>query len=106
MLFLTILLIFSQAVAAAKRASKMERIRSQLLALPEMSLIKLRVSAGVFEVSLVRVIEERATVEVIWDNGIKKEFKWSSIVWGNSESVVGQKPTVAAPSPERTSPFV
>ncbi len=73
-------------------------MRADLLALPEMSRIKLRVTAGVFEVSLVRVIEERTTVEVLWDGGVKKEFKWGSVVWGNTEGQnVGQKPSVPAP---------
>ena len=63
-----------------------------------MARIKLRVSSGVFEVSLVRVIEERTAVEVLWDGGVKKEFKWSSLVWGSAEGqTVGQKPSVAAP---------
>ena len=86
----------------AKKANKIEKIRKDLLALPEMSRIKLRVSSGVFEVSLVAVHEERNTVEVIWDDGIKKEFKWGSLVWGNiDDQSVGQKPTVAAPPSER-----
>ncbi|KAH8115842.1 hypothetical protein DFH11DRAFT_1876448 [Phellopilus nigrolimitatus] len=55
---------------------------------------ELRVSAGVFEVSLVAVNEERSTVEVVWDNEMKSEFEWSSIVWGKMEGqMVGQKPT-------------
>ena len=65
-----------------------------------MTRIKLRVSAGVFEVSLVRVVEETKSVEVIWDRGMKREFKWSSVVFGNTEAVVGQKPTEVAPEPE------
>jgi len=46
-----------------------------------MSRIKIRVSAGIFEVSLVRVIEESSSVELLWDRGIKREFKWGSVVW-------------------------
>lgn len=81
-----------------KKANKTDRVRKDLLALSEGARIKLRVSAGVFEVSLVRVIEERGTVEVLWDGGMKKEFKWGSVVWGNMEGqTVGQKPSVAAP---------
>ncbi|OCB91045.1 JmjC-domain-containing protein [Sanghuangporus baumii] len=87
-------------VAAARRASKVDRVRNELLALPAMSRVKLRVSSGVFEVSLLAVNEERGTIEVIWDHGIKREFKWSSLVWGKTETV-GQKPTVAAPPPEK-----
>jgi hypothetical protein len=63
-----------------------------------MSRIKVRVSAGVFEVSLVQVIEETGSVEVVWDRGIKREFKFSSIVFGTTkDDIVGQKPTEIAP---------
>lgn len=75
----------------------MDKIRNELIALPPMARIKLRVSAGVFEVSLVRVIEETKSVEVIWDRGMKREFKWGSIFFGTAEVVVGQKPTEVAP---------
>ena len=69
-----------------------------------MTRIKLRVSAGVFEVSLVRVVEETSSVEVIWDRGMKREFKWGSVVFGNTETIAGQKPTEIAsylPPPQR-----
>ena len=94
-----------QAVAEAKRAVKQEKIRNDLLALPPMARIKLRVSAGVFEVSLVRVLEDSCSVEVLWDRGLKREFKWGSVVFVNTELVVGQKPSQAAPESERESPF-
>lgn len=71
------------------------------MTLPAGSRIKLRVSAGVFEVTLCRVVEELSSVEVLWDRGLKREFKWGSVVFGNTEQVVGQKPTEAAPEPER-----
>jgi hypothetical protein len=74
-----------------------------LLALAPMSRIKIRVSAGIFEVSLVRVIEESNSVEVLWDRGIKREFKWGSVVFGNLEGqTIGHKPSEAAPETERT----
>lgn len=92
-----------KAVAAQKRANKNEKIRNDLLALPSMSRIKIRVSAGVFEVSLIRVIEETSTVEVLWDRGLKKEFKWGSVVFGFTDGPVLQKPSdIAPPEPERT----
>lgn len=63
-----------------------------------MARIKIRVSAGLFEVSLVRVLEENQTVEVIWDRGFKREFKWGSVLLGDTEGqVVLQKPAEAAP---------
>ncbi|KAF8493735.1 JmjC domain, hydroxylase-domain-containing protein [Russula emetica] len=88
-------------ILEAKRANKQDKIRKDLLALAPMSRIKIRVSAGIFEVSLVRVIEESKSVEVLWDRGIKREFKWGSVVFGNLEGqTIGQKPTEAAPDPE------
>lgn len=92
----------TQAIAEAKRAMKQDKIRNELVALPPMSRIKLRVSAGVFEVSLIRVIEESKSVEVLWDRGVKREFKWGSVVFGSTEGVtVGQKPTEPAVEPDR-----
>ena len=64
-----------------------------------MSRIKLRVSAGVFEVTLLAVHEDRNTVEVIWDEGIRREFKWSSLVWKTEGMTIGQKQTETAPPP-------
>ncbi|RPD58315.1 hypothetical protein L226DRAFT_536736 [Lentinus tigrinus ALCF2SS1-7] len=89
------------AVLAAKKVQQQDRIRNALLALPPMSRIKLRVTAGVFEVTLVRIIEETGSVEVLWDRGVRREFKWRSVVFGDIDGVVGQKPSEAAPEPER-----
>ncbi|KAH7908694.1 JmjC domain, hydroxylase-domain-containing protein [Hygrophoropsis aurantiaca] len=86
------------AVAAAKKASKQDKVRSELYALPPMSRIKIRVSAGVFEVSLVRIIEETKSVEVLWDRGVKREFKWGSVIFGHTDGqTVMQKPFEPAP---------
>jgi hypothetical protein len=74
-----------KAVAVAKKASKQDRIKTELAALPPMSRIKIRVSSGVFEVSLLRVIEDTGSVEVLWDRGIKREFKWGSVIFGQTE---------------------
>ncbi|KAI0819764.1 hypothetical protein BC628DRAFT_1400914 [Trametes gibbosa] len=93
------------AILAAKKAQQQDRIRNQLLALPPMSRIKLRVTAGVFEVALCRVLEESHAVEVLWDRGLKREFKWRSVVFGDTEAVVGQKPMEPAPPEhERATP--
>jgi len=69
-----------------------------------MARIKIRVSAGVFEVSLVRVIEETSSVEVLWDRGIKREFKWGSVVFGSTDGPVQQKPSEPAPESQRKPP--
>jgi hypothetical protein len=86
-------------VAAEKKANKTEKIKKELMALPSMSRIKIRVSAGVFEVSLVRVVEETGSVEVLWDRGLKKEFKWGSVVFGSTDGPILQKPSEPAPEP-------
>jgi len=92
------------AVAAAKKASKQDRVRNELLKLPEMARIKLRVTSGVFEVSLLRVIEDRNAVEVLWDGGVRKEFSWNSVVWGKAgDGQIGQKPSVMTEQRERPS---
>ena len=57
-----------------------------------MSRIKVRVSSGVFEVSLLRVIDETKSVEVLWDQGVKREFKWGAVVLGSTDRAMGQKP--------------
>ena len=59
-----------------------------------MARIKIRVSAGVFEVTLLRVMAEISSVEVLWDRGLKREFKWGSVVFGSTEGQnVVQKPS-------------
>lgn len=86
----------SQAVVAEKKAGKEDRVRYELLKMPPMSRIKMRVASGVFEVSLVAVNEDRRTIEVIWDAGVKREYSWTSIIWGKTEQAVGQKPSAVA----------
>ncbi|KAI6152692.1 JmjC domain, hydroxylase-domain-containing protein [Pisolithus thermaeus] len=86
------------AVAAAKKANKQDKIRNELISLEPMSRIKIRVTSGVFEVSLVRIIEETKSIEVLWDRGIKREFKWGSVLFGSSDDqAVVQKPAEPAP---------
>ncbi|KAF8493306.1 JmjC domain, hydroxylase-domain-containing protein [Gautieria morchelliformis] len=80
-------------VIAQKKADKDQKVRRDLEALPEMSRIRIRNASGVFEVSLVKVIAERGTVEVLWDGGQKREFKWGSIVWSSDGQTTGSKPT-------------
>ena len=65
-----------------------------------MSRIKVRVYSGIFEVSLIRVIEEHGSIEVLWDGGQPRELKWSSVVLKMKEGeLVGQKPDVMAEPP-------
>jgi hypothetical protein len=64
-----------------------------------MTRIKIRVSAGVFEVSLLRILEQSKSIEVLWDRGIKREFKWGSVVFGSTEGqMVLQKPSGLNPA--------
>ncbi|KAG5653889.1 hypothetical protein H0H81_009712 [Sphagnurus paluster] len=88
------------AVAAAKKEAKQDKIKAELLALPPMARIKIRVSSGVFEVSLLSVIEATKSVEVLWDKGDKKEFKWTSVIFGSTDGPVLQKPSELEPKPE------
>ncbi|KAK7018512.1 specific transcriptional repressor [Favolaschia claudopus] len=81
------------AVVAERRANKAEGLRTDILALPPLSRIKIRVSAGVFEVTLVRVNEERRSVEVLWDaQGEIREFKWGSVILGQTSLPTTQVP--------------
>ena len=86
-------------IAAQKKASKQEKIKNDLLALPTMSRIKIRVASGVFEVTLMRVIEETGSVEVLWDRGLNREFKWGCVVFGSTEGPVLQKPSTEGQTP-------
>jgi hypothetical protein len=72
------------------------------LALYPYQLLVARVSTGVFEVTLVRVIEELGSVEVLWDRGVKRVFKWSSVVFGKTDGPVEQMPSQVAAHGELT----
>ncbi|KAJ7743801.1 JmjC domain, hydroxylase-domain-containing protein [Mycena metata] len=67
---------------ASRRASKTESLRADVLTLPPLSRIKIRVFSGVFEVTLMHVLEDRRAVEVLWDAGEVREVKWTNIVLG------------------------
>ncbi|KAJ7602398.1 JmjC domain, hydroxylase-domain-containing protein [Mycena polygramma] len=69
-------------IVAERRASKQSGLRADILALPPLSRVKIRVSSGVFEVTLIRVLEDRGAVEVLWDNSEVREFKWGSVILG------------------------
>ncbi|KAJ6452291.1 JmjC-domain-containing protein [Mycena sanguinolenta] len=72
-------------IVAERRASKAEGLRADILALAPLSRIKIRVSAGVFEVTLVRVHEDRRSIEVLWDTqGDVREFKWGAVILGQT----------------------
>ncbi|KAJ7453910.1 hypothetical protein B0H11DRAFT_2245034 [Mycena galericulata] len=66
------------------------------LVLPPL-LRKIRVSAGVFKVTLMRVLEEHCSVEV-WDAGDVREFKWDSIILGAPRLPTTMFPAVATHS--------
>ena len=94
-------------VIAQKKASKNDKVPADLAALPEMSQIRIRNQSGVFEVSLVKVWEERGTVEVLWDGSQRREFRWGSIVWSSHGQTMGSKPTAEGTYPSfrgRTGP--
>ncbi|KAM5532458.1 hypothetical protein V8D89_013874 [Ganoderma adspersum] len=89
------------ATLAKKKEANEKRIRDRVTSIPEGSLIKLRITNGIFEVQLLRIVEERRTVEVLWDadKDLKKEFSWKSVLVGNTEGIVAQKPSDVAPRP-------
>ncbi|KAJ6589191.1 JmjC domain, hydroxylase-domain-containing protein [Mycena capillaripes] len=75
-------------IVAERRASKQSELRTDILALPPLSRIKVRVSSGVFEVTLLRVLEDKGAVEVLWDAAEVREVKWGSILLGVSAQSV------------------
>jgi len=54
---------------AAKKADKAAKIKRDLLALPGGARIKLKMTAGILEATLLKVEEQREAIVVIWDNG-------------------------------------
>ncbi|CAK5263192.1 unnamed protein product [Mycena citricolor] len=90
------------AVIDERRASKQRNLRDDVLALPPLARIKLRMSSGMFEVTLLKVLEEKKSIQVSWNLGGVREFKWSAIVFGpgtvdNSNAVAG--PSSVTPTP-------
>ncbi|KAJ1301874.1 hypothetical protein OPQ81_000714 [Rhizoctonia solani] len=75
----------------ARKADKQQKLDAEIGALKQYSRIKVRASGGVFAVTLVNVYENRRTVEVIWDQGSTKEFKYTSVVW-TDDGEVQEKP--------------
>ncbi|KEP47211.1 putative jumonji family transcription factor [Rhizoctonia solani 123E] len=75
----------------ARKADKQQKLDADIGALKQYARIKVRASGGVFAVTLVNVYEDRRTVEVIWDQGSTKEFKYTSVVWAD-DGEVQEKP--------------
>ncbi|KAJ7841899.1 hypothetical protein B0H14DRAFT_3457171 [Mycena olivaceomarginata] len=72
-----------------RAAQPSEGRRADILAPVLLSRIKVRVSAGVFEVTLVRVYEERRSVGVLWDAaGEMRELKWGAVILGQTSGKV------------------
>ncbi|KAG8772667.1 hypothetical protein FRC12_002956 [Ceratobasidium sp. 428] len=81
-------------VVEARKLDKQAKLDADIGALTQYSRIKVRASGGVFAVTLVNVYEDRRTVEVIWDQGGTKEFRYSSVVWSDQpDGAVQEKPT-------------
>ncbi|KAG8875366.1 hypothetical protein FRB97_005178 [Tulasnella sp. 331] len=70
-------------VQERKKLAKQEKIKQEVLALPAEARIRIKNSSGLCEVTLVSVNEERRSVIVLWTDGDRKEFQWSSIVWSD-----------------------
>ncbi|KAF8137819.1 hypothetical protein K438DRAFT_1738342 [Mycena galopus ATCC 62051] len=93
-------------IVAERRANKAEGLRTDILALPPLSRIKIRVSAGVFEVTLVRVHEDRRSVEVLWDTqGEVREFKWGAVIMGQTSLPTTQVPDFNTQPSTTTTPI-
>ncbi|KAF8742797.1 jmjN domain, partial [Rhizoctonia solani] len=75
----------------ARKADKQQKLDADIGSLKQWARIKVRGSGGVFAVTLVNVYEERRTVEVMWDQGSTKEFKYTSVVW-TDDGEVQEKP--------------
>ncbi|KAI0028527.1 JmjC domain, hydroxylase-domain-containing protein [Vararia minispora EC-137] len=73
------------AILQARKASKADKVRQELLTLPPGARIKIRGHSGVFEVSLVGINDQARTVDVIWDHGTQRTFKWASIIPGEGD---------------------
>ncbi|CAE6492394.1 unnamed protein product [Rhizoctonia solani] len=98
----------------ARKADKQQKLDAEIGALKQYARIKVRASGGLFAVTLVNVYEDRRTVEVIWDQGSTKEFKYTSVVWtddgevqekpGKTEdgAALGSEHTTSYPSPAPT----
>ncbi|KAG8733006.1 hypothetical protein FRC10_000490 [Ceratobasidium sp. 414] len=88
-------------VVEARKLDKQQRLDADIGALTQYSRIKVRSSGGVFAVTLVNVYEDRRTVEVIWDQGGTKEFRYSSVVWSDQlDGAVQEKPTEVSAQPQ------
>ncbi|QRV82296.1 JmjC domain, hydroxylase [Ceratobasidium sp. AG-Ba] len=84
-------------VVEARKLDKQQKLDADIGALTQYSRIKVRASGGVFAVTLVNVYEDRRTVEVIWDQGGTKEFRYTSVVWSDQpDGAVQEKPTEVA----------
>ncbi|KAG8995096.1 hypothetical protein FRB94_009473 [Tulasnella sp. JGI-2019a] len=70
-------------VQERRKLAKQEKIRQEVLALPSEARIRIKNSSGLCEVTLVSVNEERKSVIVLWTDGDRKEFQWTSIVWSD-----------------------
>jgi hypothetical protein len=75
-----------QAILQVRKANKEDKLRQELLTLTPGARIKIRGHSGVFEVSLVRVDDQKRDVEVIWDHGILRTFKWGNVILGDSDA--------------------
>lgn len=77
-----------------KRKLKAESIFKTLSSLPPQARVRIRVQSGVFECTLLSFDKEKEMVEVFWSGGIRRSYKWNSIVWGITapETHVGQFP--------------
>ncbi|KDN44039.1 hypothetical protein RSAG8_05771, partial [Rhizoctonia solani AG-8 WAC10335] len=75
----------------ARKADKQQKLDADIAALKQYARIKVRAPGGVFAVTLVNVHEDGRMMEVIWDQGSTKEFKYTGVVWAD-DGEVQEKP--------------
>nr|GAT52723.1 specific transcriptional repressor [Mycena chlorophos] len=83
-------------VVAERRATKEDAMRAEILALPPFARVKIRVSSGQFEVTIVRVLEEKRSVEVLWDASEVREVKWANLILVPNSYGVAPQPQLAS----------
>ncbi|KAF8313558.1 JmjC domain, hydroxylase-domain-containing protein [Cantharellus anzutake] len=76
-------------VQQRRRTQRLDRMQADLLALPPDSRIRVRVSSGVFEVTLVQVNVPEHSILVQWGDGKLRDLKWGCIVKASPKNVLG-----------------
>ncbi|KAF7290510.1 Specific transcriptional repressor [Mycena indigotica] len=86
-------------LVAERRASKQDALKAEILSLPLFSRVKIRVSSGLFEVTLIRVLEEKQSVQVLWAANEVREVRWANLLLASNTSAhLVEVPTLYSPT--------